>query len=155
MLLCYRYAVPATPIWSPFIIRKCMKDKHPPSRWELLKGQLNNLDPERFRTAIDQRSDSIMIDCRTSREVAAGKIPGAINIDYLAPDFWDQIEHLDADRPYFVYCRSGRRSIRTCTLMQNGGFSRVFNLDGGLNAWIEAFGPASLIDEDSCLDAKR
>lgn len=122
------------------------------SRWELLKSQLNNLDPEEFQTAIENQLDGILIDCRKSTEVAQGKISGAINIDYLAPDFWEQIEHLDPNKTYFVYCRSGRRSIRSCTLMQNGGFTRVFNLDGGLNAWIEQFGADSLIDEDSCLD---
>lgn len=113
----------------------------------LLKSQLNNLDPEEFDTAIRNQDDGILIDCRRTEEVARGKIPGAVNIDYLAADFWEQIEQLDADRTYFVYCRSGRRSIRTCTLMQNGGFSRVFNLDGGLNAWIEQFGVDSLMEE--------
>jgi rhodanese-related sulfurtransferase len=33
-----------------------------------------------------------------------------------------------------VYCRSERRSIRSCRLMQNGGFKNIFNLSGGLNA---------------------
>lgn len=129
-----------------------MEEKNRVSRWELLKNQLNNLDPEEFRTAIEHQSDGILIDCRKSQEVAQGMIPGAINIDYLAPDFWEQVEHLDPGRTYFVYCRSGRRSIRTCTLMQNGGFTQVFNLEGGLNAWIAHFGAELLINEDSCLD---
>lgn len=92
-----------------------------------------------------QRADQVMvIDCRRAEEFRQGSIPGAVNIDYLAPDFWERIEQLDPDYSYFVYCRTGRRSVRTCTLMQNGGFSRVFHLDGGLNAWISHFGPAAL-----------
>lgn len=129
-----------------------MKKNNKVSRWSLLKSQLNNLDPDEFRMAIEHESNGVLIDCRKPQEVAQGKIPGAINIDYLAPDFWEQIEQLDAGQTYFVYCRSGRRSIRTCTLMENGGFTRVFNLDGGLNAWITYFGVESLINEDSCLD---
>ncbi|MCB0633343.1 MAG: rhodanese-like domain-containing protein [Saprospiraceae bacterium] len=122
------------------------------SRWELLKSQLNNLDPEEFQAYWQADADAVLIDCRSHKEVAVGKIPGAINIDYLAPDFWEQIEQLDADRPYYVYCRSGRRSIRTCTLMQNGGFPSVYNLEGGLNAWVTVFGPDALLQEDVCLD---
>ena len=129
-----------------------MYEKKKMSRWELLKNQLNNLDPEAFKIAIKDCPDTLLIDCRKPNEVATGKLPGAINLDYLAPDFWEQIDQLDARKNYYVYCRSGRRSIRTCTLMQNGGFCKVYNLDGGLNAWLSVFGPESLITEDSILD---
>lgn len=120
------------------------------SRWEVLKSQLNNLDPEEFNNALQEHADAILIDCRSPKEVAGGKIPGAINIDYLTPDFWEQLEQLDAHRSYYVYCRSGRRSIRTCTLMQNGGFPKVYNLDGGLNAWVNVFGAEALLKDDDC-----
>lgn len=124
-----------------------MKQKNKLGRWELLKHQLNNLDPEEFQEALQGMEEGVLIDCRRATEVDQGKLPGAINIDYLAPDFWEQIEALDAGKPYFVYCRSGRRSVRTCTLMRNGGFRKVYNLDGGLNSWIATFGQASLEKE--------
>ena len=56
--------------------------------------------------------------------------------------FWDQIEALDTNKTYLIYCRTGRRSLRACTLMKNGGFDKekVFNLDGGMTAWEEEFG---------------
>lgn len=105
------------------------------SRWEILKQQLNNLNSEEFEQAIYQKKHFTVIDVRTEGEFAAGHLPNAINISYLSYDFWDRIEQLDPDLNYYVYCRSGRRSVRTCTLMKNGGFKSVFNLDGGLNAW--------------------
>ncbi len=115
------------------------------SRWQLLKSKLNNLDPKAFRAAFEAAEQGMLLDCRKAEEVAVqGKITGSVNIDYLAYDFWEQIEQLDVNRPYFVCCRSGRRSIRACTLMQNGGFNQVYNLDGGLNAWVEEFGEAAL-----------
>ena len=105
------------------------------SRWEILKQQLNNLQPEEFYHTITDRKDLIVIDVRTEEEFAAGHLPNAINISYLSYDFWDRIEQLDPEANYYVYCRSGRRSVRTCTLMKNGGFKNIFNLDGGLNSW--------------------
>lgn len=105
------------------------------SRWEILKQQLNNLGPKEFDQAISQTKDGTIIDVRTEQEFATGHFPQAINISYLAYDFWDRIERLDPKKEYYIYCRSGRRSVRTCTLMKNGGFKKVFNLDGGLNAW--------------------
>ncbi len=106
-------------------------------RWRMLKAQLNNLSPSAFSQAITKSDHPIVIDVRTAEEYQLGHIPGAINISFFAYDFWDQIEALPNDATYFVYCRTGRRSIRTCTLMRNGGFDkkRIFNMEGGWILW--------------------
>ena len=111
-------------------------------RWMMLKAQLNNLEPKAFKEGFEQMSNSIIVDVRTEKEFAKGHIQGAIHINYFADDYWDKIEALDASQNIFVYCRSGRRSIRTCTLMRNGGFSndKVFNLEGGWNEWVKVIG---------------
>ena len=109
----------------------------PISRWQQLKQQLNNLAPAAFLEAIRNTPGAIVVDVRTAEEYAAEHLPGAINLDYLAPGFWDEVEQLDPHRPYFVYCRSCRRSIRACTLMRNGGFAQVYNLDGGLAGCVD------------------
>ena len=113
------------------------------SRWQMLKTKLQNLTPEEFRSLAPNTENAVIIDVRTKQEYMQGHLYDAINIDYLSYDFWDRIESLDTEKIYFVYCRSGRRSMRTCTLMHNGGFPNVFNLDGGLNAWEEGFGTGS------------
>ena len=102
-------------------------------RWRMLKAQLNNLSAEAFANAIDTLKEATIIDVRTTKEYTFGHIPNAINLDYLAEDFLDHIEKLDKDKNYLIYCRSGRRSIRVCTWMRNGGFDqgKVFNLDKG------------------------
>ncbi len=103
-------------------------------RWELLKQQIDNLDPEAFARAM-QQPDVWLLDVRRPEEFAAGHLPGARNLDYLGEPFLDELEQLDPEATYLVYCNSGRRSLRTCVLMQNSGFKRVFNLDGGLRRW--------------------
>ena len=108
------------------------------SRWQLLKQQLNNLEPQAFLQAIADTPDAVVIDVRTPEEFAMGHLEGAINIDYLGDGFWEKMEALDPGRTHFVYCRTSRRSLRACTLMRNGGFSKVFHLDGGWNALTQA-----------------
>lgn len=100
-------------------------------RWQLIKDQLSNLSFEEFqeRSAI---AESVIMDVRRVDEIHDGKFPKAIHIDYFSADLVDQLEVLDHDVPYFVYCRSGRRSLRVCALMRNAGFKEVHNLDGGL-----------------------
>ena len=110
-------------------------------RWRMLKSQLNNLNAEEFATAIQTLDTAIIIDVRTPNEFEFGHIPAAINLDYLSEDFLDKIEQLAKNKDYFIYCRSGRRSIRVCTWMKNGGFDnhRVYNLNEGFGEWVEQF----------------
>ena len=102
------------------------------SRWDLLKKQLNNLDGKAFQQAIEEWKDATLIDVRRPGEFAIDALPNAINMDYLGEGFYDQLDQLDPKARYLVYCRSGRRSLRTCVLMQNSGFENIYNLDGGL-----------------------
>lgn len=112
-------------------------------RWKLLKSQLNNLAPIDFMARIQTTNHPIIIDVRTDKEFDTGHIPNATNIDYFDETFWEKIEqHISTEHSIFVYCRSGRRSIRACTLMRNGGFdnTQIFNLEGGYSQWMEEVG---------------
>lgn len=108
-------------------------------RWKLMKGELNNLPPVAFAAAIQECEDMVLLDCRTPSEFESGHLPGAINFNYLTQDFVGQMEQLDPSKTYFIYCRSERRSLRTCVLLKNGGFKKIYHLDGGLNEWLKVF----------------
>jgi rhodanese-related sulfurtransferase len=117
-----------------------MADQCNIKRWDLLKGRLNNLHPRDLAAWQQAHPNAVLIDCRRTDEYARFSLPGAIHIDYLAYDFWEKIAALPPDGTYLLYCNSCRRSTRACTLMQNGGFTRVFNLEGGLNALVGSEG---------------
>ena len=106
-------------------------------RWRMLKSHLNNLLPKKFYTSFSAAESPILIDVRTPEEFQRGYIKDAVNLNYLENMFWDNIERLPKGKQYFVYCRTGRRSIRACTLMRNGGFNNtdIFNLEGGFILW--------------------
>ena len=114
------------------------------NRWLQFKLRLNNLSPQEFKEAIERMPDAILMDCRTPDEFAFSRLRGAINFNYLSKNFVEQMERLDPSATYLIYCRSERRSIRTCILLSNGGFKNVYNLDGGLKKWVEVFGEQSL-----------
>ncbi|MGE4374441.1 MAG: rhodanese-like domain-containing protein [Methanoculleus sp.] len=75
----------------------------------------------------------VIIDLRTADEFAGGHIPGAINID--AATFPEQIERLDPDGTYLIYCRRGMRSAGVHKLMDKAGFREVYEIEGGISAW--------------------
>lgn len=108
------------------------------------EGTVTLVDAEASEQLIESTKDLVVLDVRTPEEVAAGALPGAINIDLSSPDFTRQMAELDRDVPYFVYCRSGNRSAQAVKIMQDLGFGEIYELDGGILDWAEAGGPLTV-----------
>ena len=86
---------------------------------------------------------AVVLDIRTPEEVATGTLPEAIDIDFYAPSFEAEIAALDRDTPYLVYCRSGNRSDTGVELMQELGFTQIYELEDGIVSWVESGRPLS------------
>lgn len=78
-----------------------------------------------------------VIDVRTPGEHGTSCLEGSVNIDFLDKSFPAKIESLNKNGKYLVYCGSGGRSLRAAKLMDQKGFLEVFNLEGGIMAWLE------------------
>ncbi|MGB3261717.1 rhodanese-like domain-containing protein [Paenisporosarcina sp.] len=70
-----------------------------------------------------------IIDVREVDEVAAGKIPGAVNIPLGLLEF--RMNELDKSKEYVMVCRSGGRSGRATQILESHGYS-VINMTGGM-----------------------
>jgi len=98
-----------------------------------------SLAPADFAAAA-KLPDTTLLDVRTPSEFASGHLVGAVNVDVEATDFATKIVALDKTKNYAVYCRSGNRSKVAMTTLQQAGFTKVFDLAGGINAWKSANG---------------
>lgn len=78
---------------------------------------------------------SKFLDVRTPSEIAEGKIVNAIEMDFKSSDFSKQLESLDKNTPYVVYCRSGGRSAKAAKMMSQAGFTEIYNMKGGYSEW--------------------
>ena len=81
------------------------------------------------------KEDAFVLDVRQPQEVPDGTIEGFQMISFGDIDFYDHLKHLDKDKTYLVYCRSGNRSGQACRIMHEMGFERLYNLSGGIIAW--------------------
>lgn len=93
-----------------------------------------SLTPSDFAAAA-KLPGTVLLDVRTPTEFAAGHIPGAGNVDVTSATFAQEIAALDHAKNYAIYCHSGNRSKAAKTAMQQSGFSHVFDLAGGIQAW--------------------
>lgn len=95
-----------------------------------------DLTQEEWTEQLANDENAIVLDVRTQSEVSEGSIPNALNIDiYQGQDFIFDLEELDKNKNYYVYCRSGSRSAQACAIMNQIGFENAFNLMGGILEW--------------------
>lgn len=105
--------------------------------------QVATIAPAAFAEKM-QEEGVVLLDVRTEEEFKEGHLEGAMQYDYYETEsFKSYLEGLDKSKTYMIYCRSGGRSGTTLDMMAQMGFDKVYNLDGGINAWKAAAMPVS------------
>ncbi|MAZ50760.1 MAG: rhodanese [Flavobacteriaceae bacterium] len=95
-----------------------------------------NLNQEKWLASINNSENSLIIDVRTQDEFNDGHIENSLNFNiYDAVKFIEEISKLDKQASVHVYCKSGVRSLQACEIIKGMGFSKVFNLIGGITEW--------------------
>ena len=95
----------------------------------------NRVSQLEFKKLMKDPSAQI-VDVRTSKEVAQGKIQGSVNIDYFSPTFVaSALKNLDKTKPVLVYCAAGGRSASAAKDLKKAGFKKVYDLEGGYDSW--------------------
>ena len=84
------------------------------------------------------RRDALVLDVRTQTEFGTGHVLSARHIPL--GDLKARLAELDKfrDRPIVVQCASGNRSQGAAKILKDSGFKEVFNLQGGIGAWVQA-----------------
>lgn len=97
----------------------------------ILNGNLEMVNYDDFWHFV-QEKNAVILDVRTSKEFDGGHIEGAININ--VDDLRENIQNLDKEKVYAIYCQVGLRGYLANRIMRNNGFKAV-NLNGGYNLW--------------------
>ena len=107
-----------------------------------LTAKMKNVDTKKANELIEERdgeSDFVILDVRTPKEFTDEHIENAMNMDFYADAFPDELEALDRDKTYLIYCRTGGRSGSTFKMMKELGFRNVYNMKGGIERWRASF----------------
>ena len=101
--------------------------------------KIENIAPTKAYDLIQEHKNDenfVILDVRTSAEFAQGYIEDAINIDFYSKTFRDNLNKLDKEKTYLLYCRSGNRSGRTLKLLEELQFKTAYNMTGGIGQWV-------------------
>ncbi len=102
------------------------------------KKVIKSITPKDLMALIKAEKDFVLIDVREPGEVAAGKIDALGYKDIPAGLVPFKTKAIKTDKKIVIYCKVGGRGALATKMMQDLGFTNVFNLEGGIKGWLKA-----------------
>jgi rhodanese-related sulfurtransferase len=91
---------------------------------------------EEAKSLIDSNFSLIILDVRTREEYDSGHIGGAILIP--VNELEDRLDELSKEEEFLIYCRTGNRSSNSVNILKENGYTKIFHMNDGIIAWIQA-----------------
>jgi adenylyltransferase/sulfurtransferase len=103
------------------------------------KDAIPAISVHELKQKMEARENFVLIDVREPFEFEIARIDGArlIPLSELANRMGD----LGRDDEIVIHCHSGMRSAEAVRLLRREGFTKVYNLDGGIDAWSNEIDP--------------
>jgi sulfur-carrier protein adenylyltransferase/sulfurtransferase len=102
-------------------------------------GGIPEISPHELKRRMDAGERFELIDVREPFEYEIAQIDGAklIPLGEIA----ERLDELEREQPIIIHCHSGMRSAQAVQLLQERGFAKVYNLEGGIDAWSDQVDP--------------
>ncbi|MEY2530345.1 MAG: sulfur-carrier protein adenylyltransferase/sulfurtransferase [Verrucomicrobiota bacterium] len=107
---------------------------------EAVAAAIPAISVSELKQKIDKKNPVVILDVRENFEYEIARIENSklIPLDELP----DRISELDQNAEIVALCHTGMRSARAVQFLQGRGFTRSFNLEGGIDAWAKQIDPA-------------
>jgi adenylyltransferase/sulfurtransferase len=92
-----------------------------------------------LKAKIERKDPFVLVDVREPYEYEICSIPGS----HLIPlgELPSRLSELDSADEIVLQCKGGTRSARALHILQEAGFRKLYNLEGGITAWAEQVDP--------------
>jgi sulfur-carrier protein adenylyltransferase/sulfurtransferase len=104
------------------------------------EGEVPGMSPQELKRRMDAGESFELIDVREPFEYEIARIDGAKLIPLA--EITKRLDELEDKQPIIVHCHSGMRSAQAVRLLQQRGFTKVYNLEGGIDAWSDQIDPS-------------
>ena len=101
---------------------------------------MNTITVEQLKQKLDNGEKINLIDVREPHEYAEANLGG--KLVPLGKIQTMQVEELEdlKDEEVIIHCRSGKRSMMACMVLDQLGFKNTYNVEGGILEWIDKYG---------------
>lgn len=101
-----------------------------------ISQSVKTVSTSEFATLLNKENIQL-VDVRTEGEYQSGHLENAVMIDFKSSDFETNTSQLDKSKPVLLYCASGIRSAKAAQKLLSLGFGEVYDMKGGMRAWVE------------------
>ena len=122
-----------TIILFQFLILSCAHDYKRP---ENMEGLFKPVGPAEAMELIRESEGLQIVDTRTGWERSSGWIANSVHVSYFSFLFGGGYDKLRRDEPVLLVCAHGIRSYRVGRALVRKGWKEVYDLEGGMKAWI-------------------
>lgn len=104
---------------------------------------IKTISPAEFEAGIQKSTSCLILDVRRMDEYEASHLKRAILIPL--EELWERKQEITEwrEKPVYIYCRSGRRSLMAAGILMVEGFTDILDLGGGIIAWEAEEKPAA------------
>ena len=100
---------------------------------------MQTISPANLKERMDSGEHLNIVDVREPDEHAASNIGGqSVPLGKIMSMQADELDDLK-DEEIICYCRSGKRSMQACLMLETIGFTNVKSLEGGITAYLDAY----------------
>ena len=99
------------------------------------KGEIELITPQQVYDAVYSEGSVQLVDVRTPKEYKESHVKGAQNICVTSDDFEEKVKTLDKNKPVYVYCKKGVRSANAAKQLKEMGFTKIYDMNGGMLLW--------------------
>ena len=89
--------------------------------------------PDAAQLLADQPDQTILLDVREEMELEAAAVADALHLPM--GEIPARLAEIDNKKTIICMCRSGGRSAQVADFLARQGYTKVFNLTGGIHAW--------------------
>lgn len=100
-------------------------------------SQIQQMTVQQLQDRLEEGPVTIL-DIRDEMSFSAGHIPNAIPLSRTSVE--QCLKQFEKDKPLVVCCYHGISSIEAAMFFSQQGFTDVYSLMGGYEAWARAFG---------------
>ncbi|MFT7003782.1 MAG: rhodanese-related sulfurtransferase [Sulfurimonas sp.] len=107
----------------------------------IARAEVKSITPKELMSWIKNKKDFILVDIREKKEVSSGwiesKTTKKISRGTLDPAV-AKAGALKPEQTIVLYCHKGPRAVLAIKTLEDLGFKNVYNLKGGIDAWMNA-----------------
>jgi rhodanese-related sulfurtransferase len=115
-----------------------------------IKGTVTLAKPTQLKFEMSKNADVVILDAREKKEYEVSHIKGAKFIGYDEFKI-ENVKDISKDSKVYVYCSIGYRSEKIGEKLEKDGFTKVYNLYGGIFNWANSGYP---LENDKGLPTK-